>query len=167
MKQKVVIHDLEAEAWGQLHLETEDCIVVAAREKAAGCQGCFGCWLKTPGQCVYRDRLQNVGAVMAQSREIILITRSCYGGYSPQVKRVLDRSISASLPFFTYRAGKIHHPLRYKPPPRLTVYLYGEQNEMERQIAAELVQANGINLGCEKAEYVFLNDPVELKEIWA
>lgn len=110
-RRTILIHDLPSLDGWQLQ---EDWLAVDARAKAAPCQGCFGCWLKTPGACVLKDSLQRIGAAIAHSRELILVPRCCYGGFSPEVKRAPIRSISQSLPFFTYRGGKLHHILRYR-----------------------------------------------------
>ena len=68
----ILIHDLPGpEGW----LLPEDWLVVDAKAKAAPCQGCFGCWLKTPGTCVLKDGLQHLGAAIAHGRELILASR--------------------------------------------------------------------------------------------
>lgn len=159
---KMIIHDLTGDELSQLIPETEKYLIIDANIKAAHCKGCFGCWLKTPGKCVFKDRFQNIGAAMAQVETIFVISRNCYGGYSPGVKKVFDRSISASLPFFTYRGGRIHHFCRYKNKPSAVVYLYGKISDFEKQIASELVQVNSINMGWRDVKLLFAEGPSEL-----
>lgn len=164
---KTIIHDLSDEAFKALRISAEDYLIVSAWEKALFCQGCFGCWLKTPGKCVCKDRLQYIGTVLANSETIVVISRCSYGGYSPEVKRVFDRAIAESLPFFTYRAWKIHHPSRYKNRPSLSVYFYGDISEEEKKIAGDLVHANSINMNCRDCKSAFVANANELREVLA
>lgn len=164
--ERIIIHDLIDDELLQLIPATEKCLMIGANTKAANCMGCFGCWLKTPGKCVFKDALQYIGAAMAQGKEIIVVSRNCYGGYSPGIKKVLDRSIASNLPFFTYRGGKIHHSCRYKIRPDFTVYFYGEMSDFEKQIASELVQANANNMGWRNVKLYFAEELTQLKETW-
>lgn len=152
----LIIHDLDDKTAKTIEFP-DSYDVIAAREKAAFCQGCFGCWLKTPGACVYGDCLKEMGRRMSTSSQIIVITRNFYGGYSPEIKRIFDRSISASLPFFTYRSGQIHHPQRVKRERKLTFLFYGEISEFEKEIGQKLVKANGINMAVTEAKAEFKN----------
>lgn len=158
----LLIHDLPGLDGWQL---PENWLVVDARAKAAPCQGCFGCWLKTPGTCVLKDGLQHLGAAIAQSRELILASRCCCGGFSPEVKRAMDRSISDSLPFFTYRGGKLHHILRYHRAPALTVCFYGPMTDFERETAERMAQANRVNMGSPSLRLLFADGQEQVKEV--
>ncbi len=162
---KVIIHDLTAEDL-RLVPTADNHFVIDANTKAANCVGCFGCWLKTPGTCVLKDAFQNWGVIIPQCKEIVIVSQSCYGGYSPNIKKVLDRSIAGSLPFFTYRGGRIHHSLRYKNRPECRVFLYGEMSDFEKQIANELVKANGINSAWQNVTLTILDDAGQLGEVW-
>ena len=44
--------------------------VIDANRKAACCQGCFRCWLASPGQCVMKDDLQTVGAQIGNCKNL-------------------------------------------------------------------------------------------------
>lgn len=162
---RIVIHDLSQDNLEQIDFPREKYLLISAEEKAGHCQGCFGCWLKSPGKCVYQDRLQYIGAVMAQSKEITVISQNCYGGYSHGIKQIIDRSIGVSLPLFTYRGGKIHHLNRYHNRPNFTVYMYGEMSDFEKQIASELVQANGINMGYQNIRCFFAETSSQLQGV--
>jgi multimeric flavodoxin WrbA len=111
---KVIVHDLKEQDFTLLRIAGNDFEVINANNPSAPCMGCFHCWLKTPGTCKINDDLKNIGSLMGSSEEIVLISKNCYGGYSEPVKKVIDRSISTSLPFFTYRSGKMRHRRRYK-----------------------------------------------------
>lgn len=162
----IIIHDLSGEALSQLSALAGNATTIDANAKAAHCVGCFGCWLKTPGECVIKDAFQHVGATIAQADKLVIISEICYGGYSASVKKLLDRSISLSLPFLTYRGGKTHHSLRYETRPDAMLYLYGNASENERRIASELAQANMLNFGWNSVKQIHIDNPLELKEVW-
>lgn len=162
---KVVIHDLEQETLRKLALPESGVLLVDARKKGVYCQGCFNCWTKNPGECTYKDQLQKIGRTISCCEELWIISRSVYGTYSPEVKRVLDRSISRSYPFFTFRSGEIHHPLRFKTHPHLRVCWYGEITEFEKETAKELAERNSINLSCRDVQVFFAEDAGRLKEV--
>ena len=159
---KLFIHDLQQEIYDNMFCRDDDVIVIDAEGKYAPCQGCFGCWLKTPGHCFIKDELQHIGTLFGKCQEIIIISRNRYGGYSASVKRVLDRSIAQSLPFFTYRGGLIHHRLRYKNKKNLKVILYGDLLDIEKETASLLVEGNRLNMGCQKAQLIFAEKPEDV-----
>lgn len=164
MCMKVVIHDLEQEQLDKLVLPESEYLLVDAKRKGVYCQGCFNCWTKNPGECTYKDYLQKMGRTISCCEELWIISRGVYGTYSPEVKRVLDRSISRSYPFFTFRGGEIHHPLRFKTHPQLRVCLYGEITDYEKETAKELAARNCINLDCRDMQLFFAEDAGMLKE---
>ena len=81
----ILIHDLSSlDNWRF----PENWLVVDAKAKDAPCQGCFGCWMKTPGTCVLKDGMQHLGSTIAQSQELILAEGCCSTGfvcYSPSL----------------------------------------------------------------------------------
>ncbi|MDR1148084.1 MAG: hypothetical protein LBK66_05580 [Spirochaetaceae bacterium] len=146
---KVLVHDLNEQDFALLGIAENDFEIINANGPFAPCMGCFYCWLKTPGICKISDGLRNIGSLMGNSKEIILISQNCYGGYSEPVKKVIDRSISTSLPFFTYRSGTMRHRRRYNvDQKRLTVFLYGDFLETEKITAQLIVEANQSNMDC-------------------
>ena len=163
---KALVHDLNEQAFLQLHINNEDYTVINANVTAVPCVGCYNCWLKTPGTCKINDYLKNSGSLLGNSEETVLISENCYGGYSEQVKNVLDRSISTSLPFFTYRSWKVKHVKRYKTKRNhLTVILYGDFLESETKTAELLVEANRNNMGFKEASLHIINNINEIGQV--
>lgn len=163
---KLLIHDLtEDEAVSAIE-KRDDMEVLSSGKRMARCVGCFGCWLKTPGRCVLHDGFERLGEKVASCDELILVSRNVYGGFSPEIKNFLDRSISLSLPSFTYRGGTMHHYLRYSNRPVIRVFFYpaDDMTEEEKETAREIVKANGVNLGASETYTTFLNSPDELRE---
>lgn len=162
---KLIIHDLdEATAKQVLYPHSGEFKLIANNNACHYCTGCFGCWTKTPAECTIPDRYQHIGRMFASCEEIILISQCIYGGYSPFIKNILDRSISYMLPFFTIRKGRMHHKSRYKKCIHFTTYFYGENiTPNEKKTAKELIQANALNLNFISANLFFLSNPSELR----
>ncbi len=148
--------------------EDGECRVIYNNGNIHHCIGCFGCWGKTPGRCVIKDGYENMGELMSRCSELILISRCTYGGFSPFVKNVLDRTISYASPHFEMRKGEMHHKRRYENVIGLTAYFYGENiTENEKQTATDIVSANSINYDGKVNEVLFFNSADQVKEALA
>ncbi len=112
----------------------------------APCLGCFGCWTKTPGMCVIDDDARGVTQEMIRSGVVVFLTPVVFGGYSPELKRALDRSIVLISPLFERIHGEIHHKKRYAEYPRLLgIGVQQGINKEEAAIFDTLVHRNAIN----------------------
>jgi len=161
---KILVHDLNEQDFLQLGITKNDYKIINANAASAPCVGCFNCWFVTPGMCKINDYIQN--SSMGNSEETILISQNCYGGYSEQVKRILDRSVPASTPFFTYRSWKIRHIKRYRMNRKqLTVILYGNFLETEAKAAELMVEGNRGNMGFKKANLYMVNHINEIGQV--
>lgn len=111
------------------------------------CRGCFACWLKHPGTCAIKDDEESVHKAMAGSDVQVWITPVTFGGYSPALKKALDRAIPNILPFFIKVHGEVHHPQRYAKRRSFLAFgtLASPDAEAER-IFHNLVQRNALNL---------------------
>lgn len=87
--------------------------------KIADCTGCGGCSLKTPGLCVLPDAANEVMSKQARSDLFVLLTPLTFGGYSSQLKKMLDRTMGMGIPIYRFYQGELHHALRYPRPARL------------------------------------------------
>ena len=164
MKQKLIIHDLEEN--DAMQFQSANAFVFAAKPTVKHCLGCFGCWIKTPGKCVIPDRCAITPEMLAASNEMVIISRITYGGYSPEIKAVLDRSIGYIMPYFRIVNGEMHHTMRYQNPFKLTVHFYGEDiSETEYNIAKQLVPANALNLGAGTHNVLFHESVEAIKEV--
>lgn len=161
----LLIHDLTPKQLSAVLPDTSGYTIIDANRSAAFCQGCFRCWLASPGRCVMKDSLQTVSAQIGNAEAVIVLSRCCFGGFSPGVKRLLDRAIACSLPFFTYRGGRVHHPLRYQNRPAFLACFYGAATDFERETATRLANANRVNLGFSSARVCFAEKPELLAEV--
>jgi multimeric flavodoxin WrbA len=161
---KILVHDLNEQDFPLPENIKNDYKVIDANAASAPCTGCFNCWFVTPGMCKVNDYIQNAG--MGNSEETIIISQNCYGGYSEQVKKILDRSVPASTPFFTYRSWKVRHVKRYRVNRKqLTVILYGNFLETEAKAAERMVEANRSSMGFKKAVLFMINNVKEIGQV--
>jgi multimeric flavodoxin WrbA len=110
------------------------------------CLGCFGCWVRTPGQCVIDDAAREIARGAIASQMLVYLTPVTFGGYSSELKKAVDRIICLISPFFTFVNGEIHHRKRYERYPRLVgLGLVEDGDEEGGQIFCRLVGRNAIN----------------------
>ena len=156
---KTIIHDLGKEENARLLAAADQ--VVCADGRYAPCQGCFKCWTKHPAACEMKDALQQASRVLGSADDLTIITENLYGGYSPAVKNLLDRSIGVSTPFSTYRGGQMHHTLRYGKKNSLRVIVYGDMTEAEKSTLRLMAERNAINMGFREHSVTFCADAEE------
>lgn len=96
-----------------------------AEVRIANCVGCFGCWTKTPGKCVIRDDAVNVYPLIAQSNEVLYVSKVKFGGYDTPMKTMLERAIPIQQAFIRLVNGETHHVQRAVIPKRATIVGYG------------------------------------------
>ena len=114
--------------------------------KLAHCLGCFNCWVKTPGICVEADAGREIARAIVRSDVTVLFTPVTFGGYSPELKKMVDRFVQIASPFFAMDHGEVHHPPRYAHLPRLImVGVQREPNPIEAHIFKTLAGRNAIN----------------------
>ena len=146
---RLIIHDLDEsynskiyESFGE---DGKELHIVSDNGTIKHCIGCFGCWLKTPGQCVLKDDYNNMGELGGKAEELTVISKCVYGTYSPFVRNVLDRLLPYVHPDFTKRNGEMHHKVRYKNRIISRVYFYGDVSSGEKETAKKVVEANLVN----------------------
>lgn len=131
---------LSAWGWAVERIQLRDIFI-------AYCKGCFDCWVKTPGVCRTKDGAGPITRVLARSDLLVLLSPITFGGYSSEIKKVLDRSIGIVSPFFTRLQGEVHHKARYSSyPALLAIGVTGDRDTDEAQIFARLVGRNAVNL---------------------
>jgi hypothetical protein len=131
---------LQAEGWAVTPWILHD-------EKIAYCLGCFECWTKSPGLCRIDDAGRPIAASVISSDLTIYLTPITFGGYSSQLKKVVDRSICLVSPFFTRIDGEVHHRARYPRYPSLFgVGVLPAPHAAQEQIFHTLLVRNAINL---------------------
>jgi multimeric flavodoxin WrbA len=114
----------------------------------AYCQGCFECWTHSPGLCKTEgDAGRELAGAIIGSDLLVILTPITFGGYSSEIKKVLDRSICLVQPFFRRVNGEVHHRPRYRRfPATAAVGVIREPDEEQERIFRTLVERNAINM---------------------
>ncbi|MBE0636806.1 flavodoxin family protein [Candidatus Bipolaricaulota bacterium] len=137
----------------------------------APCIGCFGCWVKTPGECVIDDAGRDVARDIVGSDLVIYLTPIMFGGYSYELKKVVDRSIPIISPYFRIVHGETHHKKRYDAYPSVAAFAWSEgaQDGEEREVFETLVKRNAINMLAPRTSVGFVDseDPQDLQDLVA
>jgi multimeric flavodoxin WrbA len=121
--------------------------IIALREKTiAPCLGCFGCWVKTPGECVIDDDGRAVARAAVRSDILAYVTPVTFGGFSSELKKAVDRLIPNISPFFARVRGETHHQRRYARCPSLIGLGVLPQPDREAEaVFKTLVEHNALN----------------------
>ena len=130
------------------------------------CRGCFSCWVKTPGRCIIEDDQESILRAMAVSDLVIWLTPITFGGYSPELKKALDRIIPIILPFFNKVQGETRHPLRYAFRRRLlAIGTQKREDAGSEGIFHRLVERNALNMDNAEAVTMVFSGDVSLAEM--
>ena len=164
---KVLIHDLEKEEYERINFgNKEQYLIISDNETIKSCIGCLSCWTKTSGICVLDDSYNNMGSILGQAEEVIIISKCTYGCYSPFIKNVIDRCIPYLHPYFIIKNGQMRHKARYSSVFNCRIFFYGDAiTDKEREIVKKLAEANSLNYNCNLKDVKFINNFLEIGDI--
>ena len=84
------------------------------------CLGCFKCWDTTPGLCIQeKDEARGIVEKIIRSELLVFLTPLTFGGYSSELKKIIERSLGLLQPGVTLSTGESHHLKRYERYPSL------------------------------------------------
>jgi hypothetical protein len=97
------------------------------------CTGCWSCWWKTPGICMFRDDMIEILKSIVSSDLVLFATPVFLGMPSALMKRALDRTVPLVHPYIEIHYGESHHRKRYAHYPDLALYADsdGDADEFE------------------------------------
>jgi hypothetical protein len=102
------------------------------RNDLASCIGCFGCWIKKPGECVIPDGIASINSTVMNSDVALYLSPVIFGQFSANIKDAIDRWLPNMLPFFMIRKdGSMMHPRRYPSYPKQIMIGYGNDITVE------------------------------------
>lgn len=89
--------------------------VAVCQKEIRNCLGCFGCWTKTPGQCVIRDDMKQILTSYLEADVVIWSFPLYYYGMPSGIKALMDRLLPLNLPYMevSENSGDCGHPSRY------------------------------------------------------
>lgn len=136
----------------------EEDLVIRNTQDIRPCTGCHECWTKTPGRCVWKDPLENIGYLLSKCDQILIVSRCLYGGFSSFVQRVLERMTPYLLPFYE-KGYAVRHKKRYDNTLTVSACFYGENlSDMEVAEAENAVKRLCEKLGAVTGRISFARD---------
>lgn len=107
--------------------------IEVGKKDLASCMGCFGCWIKTPGECVVNDLMTDINKSFINSDVVVYLSPIVFGQFSATMKNAVDRWLPNVLPFFEKVNGVTKHPKRYDKDPNTIVIGYGDDLSEEEK----------------------------------
>jgi multimeric flavodoxin WrbA len=126
------------------------------------CTGCFGCWLKTPGECVARDDSAVVCRQMINSGFVLWASPIIMGFASALLKKMVDKTIPLVHPYFAMVQGEYHHRARYKRYPLFGALWEkrGDTDDRDIDIVNDIFSRTALNFKSRLALTCLTSDPV-------
>jgi len=137
---KVIVHDLQETSWQALGMRLEENDIVIG-EGVETTEKDIGKWI---GSC----------------RQLVLISRCVYGGFSPFIQAVLNKCGQYFGPFLEVRHGQTHYQVHSgnKNEFGMICCFYGEQITVQEEQSARIQSvSDGISLQARGVKIVFCN----------
>lgn len=142
---RIIIHDLLDDVWKKLALEVDEKDVV-----------------------VSKDNITSIGSKLGKCRQLILISRCVYGGFSPFVQNVLEELRTDFEPFLKLRHGQTHYEIKKKNKSNFSMIccFYGDDiKPSEEKNARILSVSDGISLQAKGVKILFYDNIEEISQI--
>ena len=87
------------------------------------CIGCWGCWVKTPGECIVKDGSRDICRECINSDFMLFASPVIMGFTSALLKKAQDKLIPLIHPYFEIVQNEVHHLSRYDKYPVMGLLL--------------------------------------------
>ncbi len=133
------------------------------------CMGCWGCWVKTPGECVARDGSADVCRAVINA-DFVLLASPVYMGFpSALLKKTVEKFIPLIHPYGAAVQGEAHHMARYDEYPLMGLMLEkrGDADDADgihpedTQIISDIFSRTALNFKTQLAFTELMSTPVE------
>ena len=95
-------------------------------KKIRNCTGCFTCWTKTPGVCIYKDDMTNeLFEKFINSDLVVYGTPLFHFTVNATLKAFIERTLPILQPFLEADGDATTHPLRHKFPKAVVLSVAG------------------------------------------
>lgn len=127
------------------------------------CTGCFGCWVKTPGECIVEDASREVRRAAINSDFVLWASPVIMGFYSALLKKVTDKFLPLLHPYGEVVRGEMRHVARYDKYPLVGLLLEEGLDTDDEDIAiiSDIHEQLALDLKSELAFTRLTRDPVE------
>jgi len=124
------------------------------------CTGCWGCWVKTPGECVIADDSAAICRSVVGSELVLFASPVIMGFTSALLKRACDRLIPIIHPYFEIVDGEFHHRSRYDRYPEVGLILEksADTDQKDIDIIGDIYSRMAVNLKSELRMIRFTED---------
>lgn len=124
------------------------------------CIGCWTCWWKTPGECVFNDNMNDILSKIIQSDLVIFASPIILGFTNSLLKKINDRMIPLLHPYIEIVKGECHHKKRYKTYPKLGLLLIKEADtdEEDLRIIKDIYKRFALNFRSELSFFHTMDD---------
>jgi multimeric flavodoxin WrbA len=147
-------------------LQTQGCTVTAITLREMdirSCNGCFGCWIKTLGECFSPDDSSLIRRAVIRSDFTLWASPLRMGFPSARLKMIMDKSIPLIHPYFVVENNEAHHRPRYDRYPRLGLLMGAEDDTTAEdvRIVSDIFSRTALNLKSRLEFAVLTEHPVE------
>jgi multimeric flavodoxin WrbA len=111
------------------------------------CVGCWGCWVKTPGECVSLDASLVIDRAVINADFVLWAAPLKMGFPAALLKMAMDKHLPLIHPYVVVDQGEAHHLKRYARYPRVGLLVEKEVDTDERdlQIVTEICKRTALN----------------------
>lgn len=81
--------------------------------KISPCTGCFTCWTKTPGECIFKDDMSDLRLKFRKADLVVFASPLYIFNVTGIMKNFLDRLLPNVKPYMLIEDGETKHPHRY------------------------------------------------------
>jgi hypothetical protein len=127
------------------------------------CIGCWGCWIKTPGECIVKDGSRDICREYINSDFVMFTSPVIMGFTSALLKKAHDKLIPLIHPYFEIVQNEVHNLPRYGKYPLMGLLLenYKDTDEKDIKIISDIYRRDAINFKTSFCFTKLTNDPVE------
>lgn len=128
------------------------------------CRGCWGCWVKTPGKCVFSDDSYTVCDETINADLVLFASPLIMGFASAVLKKTMDKLIPLAHPYIELVEKECHHRKRYDKYPLLGLVLErggGHTDDEDIEITTDIFRRFALNFRSSLALVTFTDIPVQ------
>jgi multimeric flavodoxin WrbA len=127
------------------------------------CTGCWGCWVKTPGECLFEDDTVDIRRQVIHSDWVIFLSPLVLGFTSALLKKVQDKFIPLVHPYIELVNNECHHIKRYEKYPKIGL-LYAPETDTDDEdlaIISDIYRRFALNFKSELSLFRSIEEPIE------
>ncbi len=124
------------------------------------CTGCFGCWVKRPGLCIFDDDSDLVRRTVIHSDFVLCASPVIMSFYSALLKKTIDKLIPLIHPHIIMIQGEMHHKPRYSRYPDYGLLLQksADTDDEDIRIISDIHARTALNLHKSKNLFTFTTE---------